>query len=147
MRGWLLVACSADAGSERCNFRCSFLKRGACAREGGGVPKRLRDATSERHRFAKRNQIAWRCTPHRHAACDTRYILHAVARGAQFFAHAFVGNERGDSVLARADRGAITQRRAGPFAEQASTHGGARSLQDAEERAFGSAGAEGSFNF
>ena len=147
MSRWLLVACSADAGSERCNFRSSFFKCGACAREGGGVPKRLRNATSERHRFAKCNQIAWRCTPHRHAACDTRDILHAVARGAQFFAHAFVGNERGDSVLARADSGTITQWRAGPFAEKASAHGRARALQDAEERAFGSAGAEGSFNF
>ena len=52
-----------------------------------------------------------------------------------------------DEIVPWAAARAVTQWRAGPFAEEASAHGGTRSLQDAEERAFGSAGAECSFNF
>ena len=147
VRGRLLDAGSADACRQRAHARCRFLERAACAGEGGCIAECGADARGERHGLPERYQVARRGAAHRHAARDAGHVLHAVARAAQFLAHALVGHERGHGILARMDGGAVAERCAGPFAEQAATHRRARALQHREQGAFGAARAERSLHF
>ena len=147
VRGRLLDAGSADACRQRAHARRRFLERAACAGEGGCIAECGADARGERHGLPERHQVARRGAAHRHAARDAGHVLHAVARAAQFLAHALVGHERGHGVLARMDGGAVAERGAGPFAEQAAAHRRARALQHREQGAFGAARAERSLHF